>query len=93
MDEAKTIREKAKRRLQDLASHSWLKNLILIVVFGAALGAQISNPNKRFIEAVIGLAVVVLLWNYSTLAAVWIILVMYPFPFAIKRLPRDTAPD
>ncbi len=84
MNEAQTTGEKIKSRLQDLTSVSRLKTVILTILFGGVIGNQIVNPNKRVIEAIVGLAMIFLLWRYSTLVAVWLIMVMYPLPFAIS---------
>ena len=39
---------------------------------------------KRFIEAVVGLIVVAVVWNFSGIQAIWFILLMYPFPFGSR---------
>jgi len=61
-----------------------LKTLALIIIAGIVLGTQIYNPNKRTIEAIVGLLLLLLLWRVSTIAALWMLLVTYPFPFSIS---------
>lgn len=51
---------------------------------GLVAGTQIYNPNKRTIEAIAGLFLLLILWKFSTLAALWALLIMYPFPFSIS---------
>lgn len=55
-----------------------------VIGTGVLLGSQIVNPTKRIIEAVAGLLLIYILWNYSTLQALWFLLVIYPFPFAVS---------
>lgn len=57
--------------------------LLFVAGAGALLGSQIVNPTKRVIEAVAGLLLTYVLWNSSVVNALWILLVIYPFPFAI----------
>ncbi len=38
---------------------------------------------KRVLEAIGGLILVYLIWNFSALSALWLILIIYPFPFAL----------
>ncbi|MCK4351369.1 MAG: hypothetical protein KAX13_10940, partial [Candidatus Krumholzibacteria bacterium] len=59
-----------------------LKTLALIIIVGVVLGTQIYNPNKRTIEAIAGIILLLILWRFSTIAAVWMLLITYPFPFA-----------
>lgn len=61
-----------------------LKTLALILIVGVVLGTQIFNPNKRTIEAIAGLILLLILWRFSTIAALWMLLISYPFPFAIS---------
>ncbi len=61
-----------------------LKTLLFIAAVGIILGNQIYDPTKRVIEAVIGIIIVGLLWNFSTLGAIWLMVVMYPFPFGMS---------
>ena len=61
-----------------------IKTLALIVIVGLVLGSQIYNPNKRTIEAIAGLVLLLLLWRFSTIAALWMLLLTYPFPFSIS---------
>ena len=61
-----------------------LKTLLLIIIAGVVLGTQIHNPNKRVIEAIAGLVLLLLLWRFSTIAALWMLLITYPFPFSIS---------
>lgn len=58
--------------------------LLFIAGVGVLLGNQIVNPTKRVIEAVAGALLVYVLWNSSTLNALSIFILMYPFPFAIS---------
>jgi len=57
---------------------------LMTVAAGIVAGTQIHNPNKRVIEAAAGGFLVLLLWKFSTLAALWMFLLMYPFPFAMS---------
>ena len=61
-----------------------IKTLALIIIVGLVLGSQIYNPNKRTIEAIAGLVLLLLLWRFSTIAALWMLLLTYPFPFSIS---------
>ncbi len=75
------------RRLASRIGSLPLKKLWLpigIVVLGLVLGGQIYNPSKRVIEAAVGLTLIALLWNFSTVAAVWLLIVIYPLPFGIS---------
>jgi len=58
--------------------------LLFILGAGALIGSQIVHPTKRVIEALAGLLLAYVLWNFSSLNALWAILVIYPFPFAIS---------
>lgn len=61
-----------------------IKTLALIIIVGLVLGSQIYNPNKRMIEAIAGFVLLLLLWRFSTIAALWMLLIVYPFPFSIS---------
>ena len=61
-----------------------LKTLVLILIVGVVLATQIYNPNKRVIEAMAGLLLISIMWRFSILPALWMFLIMYPFPFAIS---------
>ena len=61
-----------------------LKIFALVLIVGIVLGTQIYNPNKRTIEAIAGLFLLLLLWRFSTIAALWMLMITYPFPFAIS---------
>ncbi len=63
---------------------SKLKYFFIVVVAGTVLGTQIYNPNKRAIEAAVGFILVLMLWNFSTINALWFMVIIYPFPFAIS---------
>ncbi len=63
---------------------SKLKTALFTAGFGLLVGTQIYDPNKRVIEAIAGSVLLMILWKFSTLAALWAFLVMYPFPFAIS---------
>ena len=58
------------------------KTLVLILIVGALLGTQIYNPNKRTIEAIVGIVLLLILWRVSTIGALWMLLITYPFPFS-----------
>lgn len=58
--------------------------LFFVAGIGLILGNQIVNPSKRVIEAAAGALLVYVLWNSSTLNALWIFILIYPFPFAIS---------
>jgi len=51
---------------------------------GALVGSQIYDPVKRVIEAIVGLIFIFMLWNVSTLNALWLLIIIHPFPFAIS---------
>lgn len=61
-----------------------LKTIALVIIVGVVLGTQIVNPNKRTIEAIAGLVLLLILWRFSTIGAIWMLLITYPFPFAIS---------
>lgn len=63
---------------------SKLKTFVLTAAVGLLAGTQIYDPNKRVIEAIAGGMLLLILWKFSTLAALWAFLVMYPFPFSIS---------
>lgn len=60
------------------------KSVALVIIVGVVLGSQIYNPNKRMIEAIAGLILLLILWRYSTIADLWMLLIVYPFPFSIS---------
>ena len=60
------------------------RTAVITIAVGLIAGTQIYKPNKRVIEAAAGGFLVLLLWRYSTLAALWMLLVMYQFPFAFS---------
>ena len=62
----------------------WIKPLAAVIGVGIFVGTQIVSPTKRVLEAIAALVVVFVLWNFSTLGALWFLVVMYPFPFAIS---------
>ena len=57
---------------------------IYVAIIGILVGWQIYDPSKRFIEAVAGLIVIGIVWNFSAIQALWFILLTYPFPFAFS---------
>jgi hypothetical protein len=63
---------------------SKLKPLVLVAGVGSLLGTQIYDPNKRVIEAIAGAILLTTFWRFSTIASLWILLVFYPFPFAMS---------
>ena len=64
--------------------YSKLKTFFITGAFGLLIGTQIYDPNKRVIEAMAGGILMFLLWKFSTIAALWALLIMYPFPFSIS---------
>ncbi len=66
------------------ASISRFKAALYMIVVGIFVGTQINQPNKRAIEAFVGLILIFILWNASLLNALWILFILYPFPFAIS---------
>ncbi|MBD3423796.1 MAG: hypothetical protein GF417_05100, partial [Candidatus Latescibacteria bacterium] len=60
-----------------------LKYIILVVGAGILAGTQIYNPHKRVIEAMAGSALIFVMWNISTISALWFMIIMYPFPFGM----------
>lgn len=60
------------------------RTLIYIVAISAITGLQITRPNKRVIETIVGLVLVLTLWTFSSINTLVFITVMYPFPFVIK---------
>lgn len=72
------------RRTRRGLSISKIWKTLFIAMIGILAGWQIISPNKRFIEAVVGLIVVGIIWNFSALQALWFIIVTYSFPFAIS---------
>ncbi len=58
--------------------------MLAVTGVGWIIATQIYNPNKRVIEALAGLVMAVILWSYSTLGAIWFLVIMYPFPFGIS---------
>ena len=63
---------------------SKIRMLFITIFTGLLLGSQLFSPNKRVIESIAGLVVLFLLWQVSTLAALWFVLLTYPFPFAMS---------
>lgn len=58
--------------------------VIVVLVLALMIGLQINNPNKRFIEAVVGIIFVTLIARYQLVWSLSFFIVMYPFPFAIR---------
>lgn len=77
-------RNPPKRLRLLLFSTNAARFIFLVVAVGMLIGWQIFNPNKRVIEATAGLVLIFLLWRRSTLSAIWFLIVMHPFPFAIS---------
>ncbi len=74
-----------ERKTSFLGRHfSKLKTFVITAAVGLVAGTQIYDPNKRVIEAMAGGFLVMILWKFSTLAALWALLIMYPFPFSIS---------
>jgi len=63
---------------------SRLRTVVLTTAAGLLIGTQIYDPNKRVIEAMAGGMLLLILWRFSTLAALYTYLVMYPFPFSVS---------
>ena len=61
-----------------------LKIFVVTVFVGILAGTQFYSPNKRVIEAIVGSIVLFMLWQVSTLSALWFVLLSYPFPFGIS---------
>jgi hypothetical protein len=49
---------------------------------GLILATQIHSPNKRAIEAIAAVILLLMLWRLSTIASIWLLLVIYQFPFS-----------
>ncbi|MBN2184277.1 MAG: O-antigen ligase family protein [Candidatus Krumholzibacteriota bacterium] len=73
---------KVKRAASSLSFPS-VRNAFLMIVIGIVAGSQIFAPNKRTIQAIVGMALVYVLWNFSAFNALVFIAIMYPFPFGI----------
>jgi hypothetical protein len=73
-------RREAPRRRLPLSGAALL---LFVAGAGALLGSQIVNPAKRVIEGVAGVLLAYVIWNSPAVNALWILLVIYPFPFAI----------
>lgn len=63
---------------------SRIQTILAIALMGALAGHQIFSPTKRVIEAVVGLLLVFVMWNFSTLAALSLVIFIYPFPFGLS---------
>lgn len=61
-----------------------IASIIIIVGVGALLATQIVNPTKRVIEALAAVFLVYVIWNLSAVRALWLLLAVYAFPFAIS---------
>ena len=75
-----TGRREAPRRRLPLSGAALL---LFVAGAGALLGSQIVSPAKRVIEAVAGVLLTYVIWSSPAINALWILLVIYPFPFAI----------
>ncbi|MBN2070235.1 MAG: O-antigen ligase family protein [Candidatus Krumholzibacteriota bacterium] len=71
-----------KGRIRNLP-FSRVRDAIFVIVIGLIAGSQIAAPNKRMIQAVVGVVLVSVLWSFSTFHALVFMAVMYPFPFSI----------
>ncbi|OQX85854.1 MAG: hypothetical protein B6D63_01320 [Candidatus Latescibacteria bacterium 4484_7] len=76
--------EKSPYSKRRLFSTSFLWAVIITSGVGALLGTQIYHPAKRVIEAVVGFILLFILWSFSTLNALWLLILIHPFPFAIS---------
>ncbi|MBN1164031.1 MAG: O-antigen ligase family protein [Candidatus Krumholzibacteriota bacterium] len=87
MKEADKIRHTKLERVRNFISSFPLGKVfvpIFLLIAAAMLGKQVFDPSKRVIEAVVGIVFIVILWNFSTLGAIWLLLVIYPLPFGIS---------
>lgn len=73
--------ERADRRRP---SSTRLRILVFVAAAGVLMGLQIFKPNKRVIEALIGLVLVFILWSASGFYALLFFVLAYPFPFALS---------
>ena len=73
-----------EKRLHRTLSFSQIRTVIFIALMGILIGYQIYDPSKRVIEAIVGILLIFTLWNFSELKALWFLLIIYPFPFAIS---------
>jgi hypothetical protein len=73
-----------KTRFRRFPSLSRFLGVVYVAVLGVLVGWQIYNPSKRFIEAVVGLVLVGVVWNFPSIQPLWLILIIYPFPFGFS---------
>jgi O-antigen ligase len=57
---------------------------IMVLVLAVVIGLQIQSPNKRFIEAIVGIIFVTLIARYPLVWSLSFFIVTYPFPFALR---------
>jgi hypothetical protein len=73
-----------RTRFGRLPSLSKFLGVVYVTILGILVGWQIFDPSKRFIEAVVGLVLVGVVWNFSGIQPLWLILIIYPFPFCLS---------
>lgn len=83
LEEKKSDRDRTTGGLLSKIPFGKFRLTALVLGVGALIGNQIYAPNKRIIQSIVGVVLMSVLWNFSTLNALWFIAVMYPFPFAI----------
>jgi len=76
--------EEQPRSGRKFFSTSFLWAIIVTAGVGVLLGTQIYNPDKRVIEAIVALILFLMLWSVSTINALWLFILIHPFPFAIS---------
>lgn len=84
MDESRDTQPRKMAAIKGIIERfpgSLIRRFMIIVVLGAIVGTQIASPKKRVIEAAVGGGILLVLWNFSTFAALSFIILMYPFPF------------
>ena len=82
-DDITDKKESTGKRAIGSLSFSTVRNALFVIVLGIIAGSQIAAPNKRTIQAIVGMALVYVLWSFSTFHALVFIAIMYPFPFGI----------
>ncbi|MBI4721267.1 MAG: O-antigen ligase family protein [Chitinivibrionia bacterium] len=55
-----------------------------VALLAAAVGFQVYDPSKRFIEAVVGVIFIALISRFSLVSSLLFFMLMYIFPFALK---------
>lgn len=73
-----------RKRLPGMLTSLKIRTIVFVIAAGVFFGNLIYKPNKRVIESIVGILLVYVLWNFSTTAALWMLIVIYPFPFGIS---------